>query len=44
MDVRCEDCRFYRKGIPNSFECANNIGDAWNPSEQACNNFEQKNI
>jgi hypothetical protein len=42
LDVRCKDCKFFNGKVPGEIDCANNLGDSWDPEQQACDNFVRK--
>ncbi|MCK4496679.1 MAG: hypothetical protein KAU24_00670 [Candidatus Aenigmarchaeota archaeon] len=42
FDVRCKDCKFFKKEVSEDIDCANNLGDTWDPENQACDNFIQR--
>ena len=42
FDVKCIDCKYFRKKAPQIIDCANMLGKAWDPEKQACDNFVQR--
>jgi hypothetical protein len=42
FDVKCRDCRFFKNEVPGDMDCANNLGESWDPGFQACDNFSKR--
>lgn len=42
FDAACKECRYFMKKTPEDMDCANRLGNIWDPGKQACDNFVKR--